>query len=59
MSNKGNEQPEGPNTICISALHERYSWCAKKGRSFKGVTSDVAHGQTYNIDVKEGASGLT
>ena len=56
----GNEQhAEGPNTICISVLHERPIWCAKKAGSFKGVTSDMADGQTYNIDVKESASGLT
>ena len=30
-----------------------------KAGSFKGVTSDMADGQTYNIDVKESASGLT
>ena len=29
-----------------------------KSGSFKGVTSDMAHVQTYNIDVKESASGL-
>ena len=56
---KENESPEGPNTICISVLHERSTWCAKKAASFKGFTSDIGHGQTYNIDVKESASGLT
>ena len=56
---KGNEQPEEPITICISVLHEQSTWCAEKAGSFKCVTSDMAHGQTYNIDVKESASGLT
>ena len=56
---KGNEQTEEPSTTCISVLHERSTWCAKKAGSFKGVTSDMAHGQTYNIDVKESANGLT
>ena len=32
--------------------------CGKAG-SFKGVTFDMAHGQAYNTDVKESASGLT
>ena len=45
---KGNEQPDEPSTTCISVLHERSTWCAKKAGSFKGVTSDMAHGQTYN-----------
>jgi len=31
----------------------------KKAGSFKSVNSDMAHGQTYNIDLKESASGLT
>ena len=31
----------------------------EKAASFKGVTSEMAHGQTYNIDVKESASGRT
>ena len=31
----------------------------EKGGSFKGVTSDMAHGPAYKIDVKESASGLT
>ena len=56
---KGYEQPEEPNTICISVLHERSIWCAKKAGLFKGVTSDTAHGQTYNIGVKESASELS
>ena len=56
---KGNEQPGEPNTICISVLHERSTRCAKKATPFKGVTSDMAHWQTYNIlYVKESASGL-
>ena len=56
---KGNEQPDEPSTIRISVLHERSIWCAKKAGPFKGVTSDMAHGQAYNRDVKESASGLT
>ena len=31
----------------------------QNAESFKGVTSDMAHGQTYNIDVRESVSGLT
>ena len=56
---KGNEQPEEPSIICISVLYERSTWCAKKAWSSKGVISDMAHGQTYTIDVNESASGLT
>jgi len=56
---KGNEQPEEPSTKCVPVLHERSIRCAKKTGSFKGVTSVTAHGQTYNRDVKESASGLT
>ena len=56
---RGNEQPEETSTICISVLHDRPIWCAVKAGPFKGVTSDMAHGQAYNIDVKESASGLT
>ena len=56
---KENVQPEEPSTICISVFREKSICCAKKAGSIKGVTSDMAHGQTYNKDVKESASGLT
>ena len=53
---KGNEQPGEPSTICTS---RKVNMVWKKVGTFKGVTSDMAHGQAYNTDVKESANGLT
>ena len=56
---KENVQPEEPSAICISVFREKSICCAKKAGSIKYVTSDIAHGQTYNRDVKESANWLT
>ena len=37
----------------------QYFTKGQHGGPSKGVTSDIAHGQTHNIDVNESASGLT
>ena len=48
------------NISKVSPIHSSVEAINQAGQ-FKGVTSDMAHGQTYNIhvDVKESASGLT